>query len=499
MAKKFDAIYARQSVDKKDSVSIETQIEACRTKCDKNPVIYDADKGFSGKNTDRPDLQRLINDIEHDTIKKVVVYKLDRISRNITDFYKLYEIMQAHGCEFVSYEDNFDTTTIIGRAMMGILVVFAQMERENTVVRVRDNYHYRIKDGRWASGKAPFGFSNGKVDGKPTLIPIEEEIDAVKFMYETYASDANVSLGKIQSKLIAMGVHGHQGKGFARTTIGRILSNPIYVKADKRLYQYYKSKQVIFVNEKKEWNGSVSCELIGKKDMSRKVDNLKGCTVYLTNVKPFIDSETFIIVQQRLEQNSSLSLDNNPNNNLKELSGLIKCKVCGSAIKMQNYPTFTCTGRSQKKICSVSLAGVKLEKVRNTVGVEVQYYLENIETQRKEMEKRITKINKQINELTVKQERLLALVESGEIGAIVAASRLEEIQVQLSELELKRNLGINKSDIYDRRFGLDEFTKKSKRIDYFGLDAEHRQTLLRILVDKIFLDKNGNVSIQWKE
>lgn len=94
MAKKFDAIYARQSVDKKDSVSIETQIEACRTKCDKNPVIYDADKGFSGKNTDRPDLQRLINDIEHNTIKKVVVYKLDRISRNITDFYKLYEIMQ---------------------------------------------------------------------------------------------------------------------------------------------------------------------------------------------------------------------------------------------------------------------------------------------------------------------------------------------------------------------------------------------------------------------
>ena len=73
MAKKFDAIYARQSVDKKDSVSIETQIEACKSKCDKNPLIYDKDKGFSGKNTDRPDLMRLMNDIENDTIQTSIL------------------------------------------------------------------------------------------------------------------------------------------------------------------------------------------------------------------------------------------------------------------------------------------------------------------------------------------------------------------------------------------------------------------------------------------
>ena len=118
-------------------------------------MIYDKDKGFSGKNTDRPNIIRLMNDIEHDLIKKVVVYKLDSISRNITDFYKLYEVMQKHKCEFYSCVENFDTTTPVGRAMMGILVVFAQMERENTVTRIKDNYHYRIKDGRWASGKAP--------------------------------------------------------------------------------------------------------------------------------------------------------------------------------------------------------------------------------------------------------------------------------------------------------------------------------------------------------
>ena len=122
-----------------------------------------------------------------------------------------------------------------------------------------------------------------------------------------------------------------------------------------------------------------------------------------------------------------------------------------------------------------------------------------LDTKRKENEKRIKKINKEINDLTDRQERLLQLVESGEVGATVASSRLEKIQVQLNELELQRNLGINKSDVYDKRFGLDELTKMSKRIDYLSLDAEHRQTLLRILVDKILLDKDGSISIQWKE
>lgn len=141
MAKKIakqEAIYARQSVDKKDSVSIETQIDECLKHCSsKSPRVYQ-DKGYSGKNTDRPELQKLRRDIEMGIIGRVVVYKLDRISRNIVDFYKLYEVMQTHECEFVSHSEAFDTTSTMGRAMMGILAVFAQMERENIVMRVKD-------------------------------------------------------------------------------------------------------------------------------------------------------------------------------------------------------------------------------------------------------------------------------------------------------------------------------------------------------------------------
>ena len=87
------AIYARQSIDKKDSLSIETQIQDCKNQIareDKNAnIVIFKDRGYSGKNTDRPELQKLISEIERENIEKVIVYKLDRISRNIVDFYNL--------------------------------------------------------------------------------------------------------------------------------------------------------------------------------------------------------------------------------------------------------------------------------------------------------------------------------------------------------------------------------------------------------------------------
>lgn len=317
MAKKTakqEAIYARQSVDKKDSVSIETQIDECLKHCSsKSPRVYQ-DKGYSGKNTDRPELQKLRRDIEMGIIGRVVVYKLDRISRNIVDFYKLYEVMQTHECEFVSHSEAFDTTSTMGRAMMGILAVFAQMERENIVMRVKDNYDFRLKNGTWATGKAPFGFRNGKTaDGQKTLIPVPEEMEAVKWMFNTYATSPNISLGQIQAMLMQKGLSGHQSeKGMSRTTIGHILTNPIYCQADKFLYQYYQQKLITFINDEKEWDGSRAAAIVGKNGRSLRNDDLDGISVYLTNVTGTIDSRTFLAVQKRMEENSAIASDNSP-------------------------------------------------------------------------------------------------------------------------------------------------------------------------------------------
>ena len=133
------AVYARQSVEKKNSISIESQIEFCKKVAGQDLSVY-LDRGYSGKNTQRPDFQRLLSDVKAGKIQKLYVYRLDRFSRSVADFGKLWEILRAHQVEFVSINENFDTSTPMGRAMLHIIMVFAQLERETTAERVKDNY-----------------------------------------------------------------------------------------------------------------------------------------------------------------------------------------------------------------------------------------------------------------------------------------------------------------------------------------------------------------------
>ena len=116
MNNRIDAIYARQSVDKKDSISIESQIEFCKYELKGGNCKEYRDKGYSGKNTERPEFQQLMRDIESGLVRKVVVYKLDRISRSILDFAKMMDFFQKYDVEFVSSTEKFDTSTPMGRA-----------------------------------------------------------------------------------------------------------------------------------------------------------------------------------------------------------------------------------------------------------------------------------------------------------------------------------------------------------------------------------------------
>ena len=118
----MDAIYARQSVEKADSLSIQGQIDLCRREAGADYKVYQ-DRGYSGKNTNRPAFRRLMEDVEKGNIQKIVVYRLDRFSRSISDFGRLWEILKAHQVEFVSMNETFDTSTPMGRAMLNIIMV----------------------------------------------------------------------------------------------------------------------------------------------------------------------------------------------------------------------------------------------------------------------------------------------------------------------------------------------------------------------------------------
>ena len=141
------AIYARQSVDKKDSISIESQIDFCRHECFPEECKVYEDRGFSGKNINRPAFSQMMQDIKAGLINKVIVYKLDRISRSLLDFANIIDQFHHYSVEFNSTQEKFDTSTPMGNAMLSITMVFAQLERETIQQRVTDNYYQRGKSG----------------------------------------------------------------------------------------------------------------------------------------------------------------------------------------------------------------------------------------------------------------------------------------------------------------------------------------------------------------
>jgi site-specific DNA recombinase len=118
---------------------------------------YD-DGGYSGGSTDRPDLQKLLDDIRSRRIDVIVVYKVDRLTRSLADFAKLVELFDAHGVSFVSVTQHFNTTTSMGRLTLNVLLSFAQFEREVTSERIRDKIAASKRKGLWVGGTLPLGY-----------------------------------------------------------------------------------------------------------------------------------------------------------------------------------------------------------------------------------------------------------------------------------------------------------------------------------------------------
>ncbi len=502
------AIYARQSVFKEDSLSIDTQIETCRDEIERRDKgadikVYE-DRGYSGKNTQRPQLKNLLEEIENNRIDKVIVYKLDRISRNVVDFYNLYDFMNKHHCDFVSVKDEFDTSSSIGRLLIGILINFAQMERENIQVRVKDSYYARAEtDGRYLGGNTPFAFKLAKTkDGISTLKPTKDK-EIVELLYKKYALDSNTSLHQLTQWL-------GKEKGIVKppTSINNILSNPIYAIADQSLFNYYKSLGVSFLNDSTEWNGTRACCILNKTDQSgsKTIQNPpKEWKVYITNWKGYIDSRTFLMVQERLSQNAAFTTDITPKGRFEELSGLVKCAKCGKGVKIKGkYGSMSCSGRSELRgLCDVSFKGIRLKNIQDQVAVEIQKYLDNFtenhekwKAQLKEYQEEAKKLE---NDIDILVNKLIARPEIEE----TLTRQIQEREKQLGEINYKIQTDIAPSDKIEYRVlkVLQRIDKKeitAKDAVYNDLATEEKQALLQILVNRVLLAEDGTITIDWK-
>ena len=237
------AVYTRKSSEEgleQDFNSLEAQREACeayvRSQAHEGwkliPDRFD-DGGFSGGNMDRPGLQRLMTLVADGKIDIIVVYKIDRLTRSLTDFARLAEVLDKQGVSFVSVTQQFNTTTSMGRLMLNVLLSFAQFEREITGERIRDKIAASKKKGMWMGGPVPMGY-----DVKDRQLVINgPDASIVSSIFSLYLDEGNVPalLDRLSRDKIVTAPRTSAkgklsgGKPFTRGHLYKLLSNPIYI------------------------------------------------------------------------------------------------------------------------------------------------------------------------------------------------------------------------------------------------------------------------------
>ena len=193
---------------------------------------YD-DGGYSGGSTDRPDLQKLLDDIRARKIDVIVVYKVDRLTRSLADFAKLVELFDGHGVSFVSVTQQFNTTTSMGRLTLNVLLSFAQFEREVTSERIRDKIAASKRKGLWVGGNLPLGYKI--MDGK--IAVVEEEAELVRSIFRRYLELGSVNEllrdlkeRNIRTKARQLSTGATRGGiPFGRGALYYVLSNHFYI------------------------------------------------------------------------------------------------------------------------------------------------------------------------------------------------------------------------------------------------------------------------------
>lgn len=378
----MNAIYARQSVDRADSISIESQIEFCRYELKGEPYKVYADRGYSGKNTDRPAFGEMMRDMENGTIRRVVVYKLDRISRSILDFSRMMERFEANRVEFVSTTEKFDTSSPMGRAMLNICIVFAQLERETIQKRVADAYYFRSQKSLYMGGRVPYGFrlSPTTVDGVRTSMYAvnEEEAKQVRLIYELYAKP-ECSCGDIARCLQANGMLKN-GKPWVRTRLAEILRNPVYVCADLAVYRFYRDRGTVIVNDPGDFIGTNGCyHYKGRKFAHAPPE---GDYLVLAPHEGIIPADLWLKCRAKCAEGQQVRPRQKAKNTW--LAGKIKCGVCGYALVDKHYPAsgsryLQCSGKMNSGDCKGG-GTIYTDEIEGIIGDEIRQKLTQLGT-----------------------------------------------------------------------------------------------------------------------
>ena len=383
------AIYARKSKFTGKGESIENQAELCRQylalhygKEAKDAAVVYEDEGFSGKDLCRPKFQEMMRDAGRGLFSLVVVYRLDRISRDIGDFAKLIQELNGYGIAFVSLREQFETASPMGRAMMYIASVFSQLERETIAERIRDNMRELAKTGRWLGGTTPTGYASRaretvEEDGRKRreygLEPVPKEADMVRLLFEIFLETG--SLARTLERLKAAGYRTKNEKELGRCAVKGILENPVYAAADRETLEYFQKRGARIFPGTGAFDGRgglmVYNRTIQKRGVSHKERPVEEWIVAAGRHSPLVSGRDWTKAQKLLAGNRMRKPKSGQGSG-SLLAGLLYCQECGRPMraKLSGKPGpdgsrrffYVCTGKEKSEGCSMAnLPGKKAD------------------------------------------------------------------------------------------------------------------------------------------
>lgn len=379
-------IYSRKSVYTGKGESIENQIELCRSyiisKYPHDPhrqIRTYEDEGFSAKNTERPQFQIMLRDMKTDHPDFLVCYRLDRISRSVSDFSSFIEELNRLGIAFLCIKEEFDTSRPMGKAMMYIASVFSQLERETIAERVRDNMLLLARSGRWLGGTPPTGYTSEKncellLDGKlKTSCALREcpaELAIVRLIYRQYLICPQVRT--VAEHLNAQHLLTRTRKEFSPAAVRQILRNPVYCMADQDAFEYFTTLKadVCFSPQQDYHHGLLA---YNKRDYRQKGAPRQSVDHWILAAGKhhgIICGRDWITVQKLLE--AGRNAPPAPASSTGLLNRLLYCQQCGSPMTSKirsgtsHSPTFD-------YICTRKLhQGVSLCSCQNLHGPQAE-------------------------------------------------------------------------------------------------------------------------------
>ena len=543
-------IYARKSKITHKGDSIANQEEYCREYARlhlKLPVNYEfkvyEDEGKSGFYADRPDFQRMIRDVEQNKIRAIVCYKLDRISRKMSDLTTMIDYLNKHNVALLISSNNLNTQDSNSKMMIQMLGIIAEFERDVIKERITDNLIELAKDGRWMGGIPPTGFSvdrsqhgsGSKKNGYAYLITIPEEKRLVQHVFQAFLSSRGYNAAA--RKLNAEGYRTKTGLPFNTQSVRDIVTNPVYCSADKDAYRYFIEHDGDVYGEEADYDGLHGISVYNRtRQMREESDDSTFLHPEFSRTIREKDIDEWIIAIGRHEgfiegkdwvTAQTLTLDiadryNRPHRATNALlAGLIYCPLCHQRLNVvsesgrytHGKPRFkyACPNAVRKGACNYqAVHGVEfdeyiVEKLSSLSDEEQNYYLSNIQRQIDQAVKG-DKTQQEITSLQKEIDRLDRDIKS-QVKALRTASEttrpyLEaDVNEMTEEIFAKRKtLSKLEMDLEDQQAHIREYEKiKDILLSFSELvkNAEPTEiiSLIASIVERVYVTRDGKTEV----